>query len=354
MNEIGKGLIIVNLGSPDSPAVPDVRKYLNEFLMDGRVIDIPAPIRALVVKGFIVPFRAPKSAKAYQSIWSGKGSPLKVITDDFAALAEERTKMPVAVAMRYGNPSPAQALQLLEKKAGKLNEILIAPMYPHYAMSSYETALEYVLEQIRKQTPQAKLRILKPFYNEPGYIASLADSIKPFLSKGSFDAYLFSYHGLPVRHLKKSDTTKNHCYSSGECCEIKSAAWQTCYKHQVKVTTQLVAEKLGLEKEKVHLTFQSRLGSDKWIQPFTEDTLRELPAKGIKKLLVLCPAFVTDCLETLEEMDDRGKELFLESGGTEFVRVPCLNTSAEWVETFSNYCTGSDGECAQWWASQTA
>jgi ferrochelatase len=350
MNNNGKGLIVINLGSPDSPTVPAVRKYLNEFLMDGKVIDIPAPIRALVVKGFIVPFRAPKSAKAYQSIWSKEGSPLKVITDEFAALVEEKINMPVTVAMRYGSPNPAQALELLKKKAGTLNEILIAPMYPHYAMSSYETALEYMLEQIRKDAPHAKLRILKPFYNEPEYINALAASIQPHLATNNFDGYLFSYHGLPVRHLKKSDTTKSHCYSSGDCCEIKSAAWQTCYKHQVKVTTQLVAEKLGLEKDKVHISFQSRLGSDKWIQPFTDDALTELPKKGVKKLLVLCPAFVTDCLETLEEMDDRGKEEFINAGGQQYVRVPCLNTSAPWVETFSNYCTGSESTYKYLWS----
>lgn len=350
MNNNGKGLIVINLGSPDSPAVPAVRKYLNEFLMDERVIDIPAPIRALVVKGFIVPFRAPKSAKAYQSIWSKEGSPLKVITDEFAALVEEKINMPVTVAMRYGSPNPAQALELLKKKAGTLNEILIAPMYPHYAMSSYETALEYMLEQIRKDAPHAKLRILKPFYNEPEYINALAASIQPHLAGNNFDGYLFSYHGLPVRHLKKSDITKSHCYSSDNCCEIKSAAWQTCYKHQVKATTQLVAEKLGLEKKKVHISFQSRLGSDKWIQPFTDDALMELPKKGVKKLLVLCPAFVTDCLETLEEMDDRGKEEFISNGGGQYVRVPCLNTSAPWVETFSNYCTGSESTYKYLWS----
>lgn len=352
MNKTGKGLIVINLGSPDSPTVPDVRKYLNEFLMDGRVIDIPAPIRALVVKGFIVPFRAPKSAKAYRSIWSNQGSPLKVITDEFAALVEEKINMPVAVAMRYGNPNPARALELLKKKAGVLNEILIAPMYPHYAMSSYETALEYMLEQIRKEVPAAKLRILKPFYNEPAYINALVASIQPHIAANNFDGYLFSYHGLPVRHLKKSDITKNHCYSSGNCCEIKSAAWQTCYKHQVKVTTQLVAEKLGLEKEKIHLTFQSRLGSDKWIQPFTDEALMELPKKGVKKLLVLCPAFVTDCLETLEEMDDRGKEEFMAHGGEQYVRVPCLNTSTQWVETFSTYCNEYQGSHKHLWSVQ--
>lgn len=349
MNNSKKGLIIINLGSPDSYAVKDVRTYLNEFLMDGKVIDIPYIIRTLVVKAFIVPFRAPKSAEAYRSIWTEKGSPLKVITDEFARLVQNKVTMPVAVAMRYGNPNPAQALKELEAKAGELDEILIAPMYPHYAMSSYETALEHVIETIKGLKKNARLRVLKPFYSEPGYIESLAASIRPSLEAHDFDKYLFSYHGLPIRHLKKSDPTKTHCYSSGECCEIKSLAWETCYKHQVKVTTKLVAEKLNLDMKKVLITFQSRLGNG-WIEPFTDKVLEELPKQGVKKLLTLCPAFVADCLETLEEMDDRGKESFLSNGGEKYVRVPCMNTSSEWVNTFSAYCNGYETDYASLWA----
>ncbi len=349
MNTTNKGLIIINLGSPDSYSVKDVRKYLQEFLMDEKVIDIPVLLRGIIVKGFIVPFRAPKSAKAYKSVWTSKGSPLRVITDDFAAKVKEHTDMPVAVAMRYGSPTPFEALKELEANAGQLDEILITPMYPHYAMSSYETALEHVVKNIQTLRKNIKLRILKPFYREPAYISALAESIRPYLAKHHYDGYLFSYHGLPIRHLKKSDTTQTHCYSSGECCEIKSVAWNTCYKHQVKTTTQLVAEKLNLEPDKVIVSFQSRLGSDKWIQPFTDKELEELPKRGIKKLLVLCPAFVADCLETLEEMDDRGKESFMKSGGEVFVRVPCLNTSESWVTAFAAYCNGHETEYKAYW-----
>lgn len=344
-----KGLIIINLGSPDSYEVKDVRRYLNEFLMDEKVIDIPPLIRKILVKGIIVPFRAPKSANAYKSVWTPKGSPLKVITEDFANKIKSKVAMPVAVAMRYGNPTPFEAVKELEKQTGKLDEILIAPMYPHYAMSSYETALEHTINQIKALRNDVKLRILKPFYNEPAYIASLADSIKTYLNQQDFDGFLFSYHGLPVRHLKKSDSTNNHCYNSNSCCEIKSLAWNTCYKHQVKVTTQLVAEKLNLDPQKVTVSFQSRLGSDKWIQPFTDKELEELPRRGVKKLMVICPAFVADCLETLEEMDDRGKESFMQSGGEVFVRVPCLNVSTEWVDTFAGYCAGVDEQYSYLW-----
>ncbi|MEO7906819.1 MAG: ferrochelatase [Saprospiraceae bacterium] len=344
-----KALIILNLGSPDSYEVKDVRKYLNEFLMDEKVIDISSVLRQVIVKGFIVPFRAPKSAKAYQSVWTERGSPLKVITEDFANQVQDNLEMPVTIAMRYGNPTPAESLKDLESRTKNLEEILIAPMYPHYAMSSYETAVEYITNHIHSLRKDIQLRILKPFYNEPGYISSLAESIKPYLSQNNFDAYLFSYHGLPIRHLKKSDTTNNHCYSSNNCCKIKSLAWDTCYKHQVKTTTKLVAERLNLDSKKVIVSFQSRIGSDKWIQPFTDKELEELPKRGVKKLLVVCPAFVADCLETLEEIDDRGKETFMHNGGETFVRVPCLNTSSNWVTTFTAYSKGYETDYKNWW-----
>jgi ferrochelatase len=349
MIEKTTGLLLLNLGSPDSPSVPDVRRYLREFLMDERVIDIPQVLRTILVKGIIVPFRAPNSAKAYATVWTPQGSPLKVITMDFRDRLQEQLPIPVAVAMRYGNPTTEKALKELESKTGGLRELLIAPMYPHYAMSSYETAIEYAVAHIRSVYPDVKIRILKPFYKDPAYIEALAASIRPYLGGQDFDGYLFSYHGLPVRHLRKSDTTGSHCYASGDCCELKSAAWDTCYKHQVKVTTKLVVEKLGLDPAKVSLTFQSRLAGDKWLQPYTDVALEELPKKGVKKLLVLCPAFVADCLETLEEMDDRGKEIFMHNGGEVFTRVPCMNTDPAWVKTVAEYCNKADTEYGQMW-----
>jgi ferrochelatase len=343
------GLILLNLGSPDSYSVADVRRYLSEFLMDERVIDIPLVFRALLVRGIIVPFRAPNSAKAYQSIWSAQGSPLKVITMQFKEELQKQLEMPVSAAMRYGSPTTADAYRDISSGVEGLEEILLAPMYPHYAMSSYETAIEHAIRHIKSVKKDIRIRILKPFYNEPSYIESLAASIRPHIDGREYDGYLFSYHGLPVRHLRKSDTTQNHCYTSRDCCEVKSLAWDTCYKHQVKVTTKLVAEKLGLDPAKVTLTFQSRLAGDKWLQPYTDIALEELPKKGVKKLLVLCPAFVADCLETLEEMDDRGKEIFMHHGGEVFTRVPCMNANPEWVKTVARYCEGYEGEYASLW-----
>lgn len=333
---MSKALLILNLGSPDSTEVGDVRRYLNEFLMDERVIDYPYLWRMLLVKGIITPFRAPKSAEAYKLIWTPKGSPLKVISEEFKQAVEAKVKMPVAIAMRYANPTPATAIKELEAKTGGLTELLIAPMYPHYAMSSYETAVEHVKEAIRRSGRTYKVTILKPFYNEPAYIDALAESMKPYVQGKQFDKILFSYHGLPIRHLKKTGPNNNHCYVSNVCCEVKSVAHQYCYKHQVKETTKLVTEQLGIDNSKVEISFQSRLGSG-WVQPFTDVVLEDLPKQGVKKLLVICPAFVADCLETLEEIEGRGKEIFTEHGGEEFTYIPCINTQPQWVDTFVGY-----------------
>lgn len=333
-------LLLLNLGSPDSYSVSDVRKYLGEFLMDERVIDAPYLVRSMIVKGFILPFRPKKSAHAYEKVWMKEGSPLKVITESFKKELEELVDMPVAVAMRYGNPTPAVALEELQIKT-TLKTLYVAPLYPHYAMSSYETAVEHVLRFVDKSIT---VKILKPFYNEQTYIDSLAETIRPHITS-SQRHLLFSYHGLPVRHLKRSD----HCYSSVDCCDIKSKAWDTCYKHQVIQTTKLVAEKLGLHGDQYSFSFQSRLGRDEWIKPFTVELLQSYPAKGIKDLVVVCPAFVADCLETLEEIAMAGKETFMNAGGESFTVVPCLNTFKPWVNTFATWCNDREKQHAVLW-----
>lgn len=339
------GLLLLNLGSPDSYSVPDVRKYLGEFLMDERVIDAPFLVRSMIVKGFILPFRPKRSAHAYAKIWTKEGSPLKVITESFRKEIEKMIDMPLAVAMRYGNPTPAAAFEELREKCQGLKRVFVAPMYPHYAMSSYETAIEHMQKEI---PDDLEVHVLKPFYNEADYIECLAESIRPKL-EDEFDQVLFSYHGLPVRHLKKSDTTGDHCYSSSDCCDVPSKAWNTCYKHQVTQTTKLVAEKLGLVRSQYTISFQSRLGRDEWIQPFTSQLLESFPSKGIKKLVIVCPAFVADCLETLEEIGITGKEAFLKAGGESLTVVPCLNTSKPWVNTFAAWCNLREQQHASLW-----
>lgn len=321
--------VLMNLGSPDSTQVKDVKKYLNEFLMDERVIDIPFIARVLLVRGIIVPFRAPKSAEAYKTIWTDEGSPLIVFTRKLQQALQQQVSDPVSVAMRYGASSPAQAYDELLKQNPELKEVIIIPLYPHYAMSSYETAVEYAKEQYAAKKYPFTITFIKPFYKEPGYIQALASNIQPWLEK-EYDHILFSYHGIPERHIRKSDTTGCHCLQVNNCCETDSPAHATCYRHQVFTTTKLVTEQLNIPANKFSISFQSRLGKG-WLQPFTDIRLEEMPKEGIKKLLIVCPAFVSDCLETLEEIDERGKASFLQAGGESYTMIRCLNTHPLWV-----------------------
>ncbi|MEO6636752.1 MAG: ferrochelatase [Ginsengibacter sp.] len=334
-NDSKKGILLMNLGSPDSTDVADVKKYLDQFLMDERVIDKSWLTRALLVKGIIVPFRAPKSAEAYKTIWTKDGSPLVVLTRQLQAALQSKIDEPVEIAMRYGNPSPEQAFDALLQRAPNLEEVIALPLYPHYAMSSYETAVEYAREVHDKNKYAFKLSFIDPFYNEPHYIDALAGVFRPYIEK-DYDQLLFSYHGVPGRHIRKSDTTGNHCLQVENCCEIASPAHAHCYRHQVFTTTRLVTEKLNIPKDKYSISFQSRLGKG-WLTPFTDIRLAEMPAEGIKKLLIVCPAFVSDCLETLEEIAIRGKEIFMEAGGESFEMIPCLNTHPLWVKAIEGY-----------------
>jgi ferrochelatase len=331
-----RGIILMNLGSPDSTKVKDVRRYLNEFLMDKRVIDYPYLSRLLLVRGIIVPFRVPSSAAAYKSIWTKEGSPLIVITRQLQQKLQQQVTEQVEVAMRYGNPSPENAYRSLIKQNPDLEEAILVPLYPHFAMSSYETAVEYMKEVHARNNYSFKLKTLKPFYDNDDYIMALSDSIRSYVQK-DYDKILFSYHGVPERHILKSDITGKHCLTNSSCCEVDSPAHSFCYRHQCSKTTALVRKELGIPDEKFELTFQSRLGRDKWLMPFTAQRLAELPKEGIKKLLVVCPAFVSDCLETLEEMAEEGKEIFLKAGGQSFTLIPCLNTHPMWVAALAKW-----------------
>jgi ferrochelatase len=326
----------MNLGSPDSTDVKDVKRYLDEFLMDERVIDKPWLLRALLVKGIIVPFRAPKSAEAYKSIWTEKGSPLIVISKELRDALKKEIEEPVAIAMRYGNPSPQAAFDKLLLQNPDLEEVIAVPMYPQYAMSSYETAVEYAKEQHRWGGYKFKLTTIKPYYNDEDYINALCESIKPHL-QGDYDQILFSYHGVPERHIYKGDVTGNHCLKVANCCEVPSEAHKYCYRHQCWTTTKLVTERLQIPKEKWGFSFQSRLGKDPWLQPYTAIRLEQLPKEGVKKILVACPAFVSDCLETLEEIAEEGKEIFLHAGGESFEMIPCLNVHPLWVKAIARW-----------------
>lgn len=325
----------MNLGSPDSTQVKDVRRYLKAFLMDERVIDMPLLSRTLLVKGLIVPFRAPKSAKAYSSIWWKEGSPLIVLTRQLQEAVQPLLDMPVEIAMRYGNPTPQAAYENLLKRVPGLEEVILFPLYPHYAMSSFETAVEYMKEVHRKQQYAFRLTTIKPYYNNPDYIEALTEHIRPYLQQ-EYDHILFSYHGVPARHIIKSDITGQHCLQKNDCCEVASPAHAFCYRHQVFATTRLVAAQLNIPQNKYSVSFQSRLGKG-WLEPFTDIRLEQMPKEGIKKLLILCPAFVSDCLETLEEIADRGKETFMEAGGETYEMIPCLNVDNRWVNAIAKW-----------------
>ena len=326
----------MNLGSPASTSVRDVRHYLHQFLMDEKVIDYPYLFRFLLVKGIIVPFRAPKSAAAYKSIWTKEGSPLIFLTKQLQQSLQRQLDEPVEIAMRYGHPTPTTAYDALLKKIPDLEEVILMPLYPHYAMSSYETAVEYMKHVHKKNKYSFRLTAIKPYYNNEDYINALTESIKPYLQQ-DFDKLLFSYHGVPERHIIKSDVTGNHCLKTADCCEVDSPAHEFCYRHQCIKTTTLVTSVLQLPKNKFELSFQSRLGRDKWLTPYTAQRLSELPKEGVTKLLVVCPAFVSDCLETLEEIAEQGKEIFLHAGGESFTMIPCLNVHPLWVKSIAKW-----------------
>lgn len=331
-----RGIVLMNLGSPDSTEVKDVRRYLNEFLMDERVIDIPFLARFLLVRGIISPFRAPKSAEAYKTIWTKEGSPLIELTRQLRSALQQQVEEPVEIAMRYGNPSMKTAFDELLKKEPGLEEVVAVPLYPHYAMSSYETAVEHAKEVHKKEGYTFQLNFIKPYYNNTDYIEALAESIKPYLQQ-EYDQILFSYHGVPERHIHKGDVTGNHCLKVNNCCEVDSPAHAQCYRHQCLVTTKLVAEKLGISADKYSFSFQSRLGRDEWLKPYTAKRFEELPTEGKKKILVACPAFVSDCLETLEEIAEQGKETFMHAGGESFTMIPCLNVHPLWVKALASW-----------------
>jgi ferrochelatase len=325
---MSKGVLLVNLGSPDSPSVPDVRRYLNEFLMDGRVIDVAWPIRRFIV-GMILINRPKESAHAYEKIWTKEGSPLVVTSRHVQQKLQPQVKMPVELAMRYQSPSIKSAIGKLKEQG--VDDLLLIPLFPHYAMSSFETAVERVKEVARRIAPGMKITVQPPFYNDPSYVAALVLSAEEYLRK-DYDYLLFSYHGVPERQIKKSDPTGCHCLAKENCCEVESSAHKTCYRAQCFATTAAFVQYAGIPREKYSVSFQSRLGRDPWLKPYTDFELERLAKQGVKKLLVICPAFVADCLETIEEIGMRGRESFMAAGGKEFAQIPCLNEQSFWIE----------------------
>lgn len=332
-----KGILLVNLGSPDSPEPKDVKKYLGEFLMDERVIDLPLIARTALVKGIILNTRPKQSAAAYKKIWWNEGSPLIVLSERLQKGIQKQVNVPVSLAMRYGSMTIKKGLQELVDKGAE--EVLLFPLYPQFAMATTETITVLAEELRQAHFPNLKIESVPAFYNKPDYIEVLANSVKRHLEDKNFDHLLFSYHGVPERHIRKSDVTQSHCKIDKSCCVTPSKAHEFCYKHQCLEVTRLVAEKLKLEENTYSTSFQSRLGFDPWLQPYTDRTIERLGKQGIKNMAIVTPAFVSDCLETLEEIAMEGQELFHEVGGQDFTTVPCLNDDKEFVGLLSKWIT---------------
>lgn len=318
------GLLLIQLGTPESTSIKHVRRYLRVFLSDKRVIDLPALIRYTLLNLVILPFRSKKSAEAYQSIWTNQGSPLRTISESLKSKLQQHLDAShiVVLGMRYGEPSLNQALRDLEH----CDSITVLPLYPQYASSSSGSSLEEVLAYFSKQTVIPSLRIIRDFYAHPAFIKAQATQITPYLD--NHDYCLFSYHGLPVRHIEKAGC-KNVCLES---CPKPENSNTACYRAQCFETTRQLAKALHLTENQCSTAFQSRLGKTPWIKPYTDEVLEELANKGIKRLVVACPAFVTDCLETLEEIGMQAREQWLALGGEELTLVPCLNDEDHWVD----------------------
>jgi len=338
---VSRGILLVNLGTPKSPEVADVRRYLNQFLMDPYVLDVPWMLRRLIVSCIILPFRPARSATAYASIWEPDGSPLLLHSNALEASLAGHFPMPCALAMRYGEPSIENKLNELHKLG--VRDLLLVPLYPQHAQSTRTTSIEAVQKILSNNNLDMNVRVLAPFFDRPGYINSLAGIIHEHLPS-QWDHLLLSYHGLPERHVTRADPTGNHCLQSNDCCTTPSKAHESCYRHQCYRTSQLLAERLQIADERYSVSFQSRLGRLPWLTPYTDEVLQQLPSRGVKRLVVTCPAFVVDNLETLEEIGIRGRKIFLAAGGQELNLVPCLNDDADWVKALAHWCRESFAE----------
>ncbi|MDP9048015.1 MAG: ferrochelatase [Bacteroidota bacterium] len=327
-----KGVLLVNLGTPDSPETADVRKYLGEFLMDPRVIDINPVSRALLVKGIIVPFRSPKSAKLYKKIWSDQtGSPLLHYSKLQHQLLQQRLgdEYQVELSMRYQSPSIESALNRL--KDALVDSIQVIPMFPQYASASTGSVYDKVMELLQQWPTKPHVSFINSFHDNELMIGTFVNNAKKHQPE-TYDHILFSFHGLPQRQLIKSDHTHNHCLKSADCCAVLTDANKFCYSAQSHHTARLIADKLNIPKEKYTICFQSRLGSDPWVQPYTTGVVAKLANEGKKRLLVFCPAFVADCLETVYEVTEEYGGEFKALGGEHVQLVESLNDSPTWID----------------------
>lgn len=327
------GLLLINLGTPEAPTPGAVRPYLRQFLSDPRVLDINAVGRFLLLNLFILPFRPKKSAEAYAKVWTPQGSPLLVESEALTQKVSERTQgeFEVALGMRYGEPSIEGALRRLWSSG--VTRVVVLPLYPQYSSASTGSSIEEVLRVAAAEWNTSSITTAGEFYAHPAFIRAFAEVGRPELERFRPDHILFSYHGLPERHMRKSDLSGGaHCLASSSCCDRIVEANKRCYRAQCYATTRALAAALSLRPEEHSVSFQSRLGRDPWIKPYTDLHLVDLAKRGVKRLAVFCPAFVADCLETLEEVRLRAKETFVEAGGDDLHLVPSLNAHPAWVD----------------------
>ncbi|MDG1268554.1 MAG: ferrochelatase [Candidatus Marinimicrobia bacterium] len=329
-----KNILLINLGSPKSLDKKDVKDYLREFLSDDLVIDLPKILQQFILRCFILPFRPAQAKEAYELIWEEEGSPLIINTQKIANALAKKTGWNIDIAMRYQEPSIENVIE--KYKENNVEELTVISLYPHNAMSTTLSTELAVKEVVRRIYPDLKLSFVEPFYDNPLYIEALSESIKPYLK--DIDKLVFSYHGIPMRHIKKSDISGSHCLGENSCCNIDNVSSRNCYRSNTFTTSKLTAQYLKLKSSEWMMTFQSRVSiiSPNWLKPYTDIELDNLPPKGVERVGVVCPSFVADCLETLEEIDMRARETFEEAGGETFKYIPCLNDDKKFISVLEH------------------
>lgn len=333
-----EGVLLINLGSPKELSKKSVRQYLRVFLSDDNVVDLPKFFQQFILRLFILPFRPKNTLEAYEKIWTKEGSPLIISTESIANKLTEKTGWNVEYAMRYEEPSIEKALHKF--KENEINKIYVISLYPHNAMATTVTTELETRNVAMSISNDFELIFTKPFFDNEEYINAMVNSIRPYVENKSYDKIIFSYHGIPKRQAKKTDETGEHCFSTSNCCEVENDGSKDCYRSHTRIASDLTAKKLGLEDDQWEIAYQSRIGPG-WLTPFTDKRLAKLPEEGIDNIAILCPSFISDCLETLEEIDIRGRETFLKAGGKKMTYIPCLNDSEDTINLLENLVRAS-------------
>ena len=333
-----EGVLLINLGSPKELSKKSVRQYLRVFLSDDNVVDLPKFFQQFILRLFILPFRPKNTLEAYEKIWTKEGSPLIISTESIANKLTEKTGWNVEYAMRYEEPSIEKALHKF--KENEINKIYVISLYPHNAMATTVTTELETRNVAMNISNDFELIFTKPFFDNEEYINAMVNSIRPYVENKSYDKIIFSYHGIPKRQAKKTDETGEHCFSTSNCCEVRNDGSKDCYRSHTRIASDLTAKKLGLEDDQWEIAYQSRIGPG-WLTPFTDKRLAKLPEEGKDNIAILCPSFISDCLETLEEIDIRGRETFLKAGGKKMTYIPCLNDSEDTINLLENLVRAS-------------